>query len=103
MSLSQVSVQLRHIREKLDAKPPVGHSAVIRQAARRYGLTARETEVFGEILLGRSNTEIAANLYIEDTTVKTHVNKILKKTGMSNRAELIAKIHAEAAATLSAE
>lgn len=101
MTLSQVSAHLRHIREKLDAKPPVGHSAVVRQAARRYGLTAREAEVFGEILLGRSNTEISANLYIEAATVKTHVNRIMKKTGMANRAELIAAAHKEGEATFS--
>jgi DNA-binding NarL/FixJ family response regulator len=95
MTQSQVSVHLRHIREKLAARPPVGHSAYVREAAVRYGLTSREAEVFGELLLGRSNTEISANLYIESTTVKTHVNKIMKKTGMSTRAELIAKTRAE--------
>jgi DNA-binding NarL/FixJ family response regulator len=100
MSLSQISAHVHHIRVKLDAKPPVGHSAYVREAALRYGLTARETEVFGELLLGRSNTEISANLYIEAATVKTHVNKIMKKTGMSSRAELIAKAHADGNASL---
>ena len=90
LSLSQVAVHLRNIRVKLEATPPVGQSAYVRAAARRYALTAREAEVFGEIISGRSNTEISANLYIEAATVKTHVNRILKKTGMTSRAELIA-------------
>lgn len=90
LSVPQITAHLRNIRVKLDAKPPVGQSAYVQKAAHRYGLTARETEVFCEIIAGRSNAEISANLYIEAATVKTHINRILKKTGMANRAELIA-------------
>ena len=98
LSAPQVAAHLRNIRAKLDAKPPVGQSVYVRKAARRYGLTARETEVFCEMISGRSNAEISANLYIEATTVKTHVNRILKKTGMASRAELIAAARREAEA-----
>jgi DNA-binding CsgD family transcriptional regulator len=101
LSASQVAAHLRNIRAKLEAKPPVGQSAYVREAARRYGLTTRETEVFGEIISGRSNAEIAANLYIEVATVKTHVNKILKKTGVASRAEMIAVARQEEASVLS--
>ena len=103
MSVAQVFLHLRHIREKLDAKPPVGHSAYVQKSARRYGLTGREAEVFNELLFGRSNTEISANLYIEDATVKTHVHNILRKAGMNNRAELIAKARAEGEDRLTAK
>jgi|GEM_PF-5672351 len=95
LSALQVAAHLHNIRTKLEAKPPVGQSVYVREAARRYGLTTRETEVFGEIITGRSNAEIAANLYIEAATVKTHVNKILKKTGAANRVELIAAARRE--------
>ena len=97
MPVSQVSVHLRNIRGKLIVKPPVGHTPYVLEAAGRYGLTNREKEVFAELLAGRSNAEISSNLYIEDTTVKTHVNKIMKKTGLSNRAELIARARKEGA------
>jgi DNA-binding NarL/FixJ family response regulator len=54
------------------------------------GLTPREAEVLAEIAAGLSNGEIAAKLFISDTTVKTHVNHLLVKTGMRDRAQLVA-------------
>jgi DNA-binding NarL/FixJ family response regulator len=54
------------------------------------GLTRREAEVLTEIAAGLSNEEIAAKLFISDTTVKTHVNHLLVKTGMRDRAQLVA-------------
>jgi DNA-binding NarL/FixJ family response regulator len=54
------------------------------------GLTRREAEVLAEIAAGLSNGEIAAKLFICDTTVKTHVNHLLVKTGMRDRAQLVA-------------
>jgi DNA-binding NarL/FixJ family response regulator len=54
------------------------------------GLTPREAEVLTEIAAGLSNGEIAAKLFISDTTVKTHVNHLLVKTGMRDRAQLVA-------------
>lgn len=53
------------------------------------GLTKREAEVLAEIAAGLSNGEIAAKLFISDTTVKTHVNHLLVKTGMRDRAQLV--------------
>jgi len=57
--------------------------------ARTGGLTRREAEVLAEIAAGLSNAEIAAKLFISDTTVKTHVNHLLVKTGMRDRAQLV--------------
>jgi len=54
------------------------------------GLTRREAEVLAEVAAGLSNGEIAAKLFISDTTVKTHVNHLLVKTGMRDRAQLVA-------------
>ena len=54
------------------------------------GLTRREAEVLAEVAAGLSNAEIAAKLFISDTTVKTHVNHLLVKTGMRDRAQLVA-------------
>jgi DNA-binding NarL/FixJ family response regulator len=53
------------------------------------GLTRREAEVLAEVAAGLSNGEIAAKLYISDTTVKTHINHLLVKTGMRDRAQLV--------------
>lgn len=57
--------------------------------SKKYGLSPREKEVFSLIKEGRSNSEIASDLYISENTVKFHIKNILKKTVCSNRMELI--------------
>ena len=52
-------------------------------------LTAREQEVFRFIARGLSNTEIGQELYIGDTTVKTHITHILRKLNLRDRVQLI--------------
>lgn len=51
-------------------------------------LTGREAEVLALLADGRSNAEIARHLHIGVTTVKTHIAKLLSKTGTTNRVEL---------------
>lgn len=53
-----------------------------------HGLSNRETEVLHLVLAGKSNTEIASELYLAVGTVKTHVHNILKKSGCASREEL---------------
>jgi DNA-binding NarL/FixJ family response regulator len=48
-------------------------------------LTAREQNVLERIVAGRSNKEIASDLDISEATVKTHVNNLLGKLGVSDR------------------
>jgi DNA-binding NarL/FixJ family response regulator len=50
-------------------------------------LTGRELEVLEQIVKGRSNKEIAAALKISEATVKSHVNNILSKLGVSDRTQ----------------
>lgn len=57
--------------------------------SKMYGLSPREKEVFSLIKEGRSNSEIASDLYISENTVKFHIKNILKKTACSNRTELV--------------
>jgi DNA-binding NarL/FixJ family response regulator len=53
------------------------------------GLTQREVDVLAAIAAGLSNAEIAGRLRISQATVKTHVNHLLAKTGMRDRAQLV--------------
>jgi DNA-binding NarL/FixJ family response regulator len=48
-------------------------------------LTARELRVLERIVAGRANKEIAADLKISETTVKSHVNSLLGKLGVADR------------------
>ncbi|MCP3420248.1 response regulator [Nocardioides pinisoli] len=52
-------------------------------------LTPRELEVFRLITRGLSNAEIGAELFISDTTVKTHVTRLLQKLDLRDRAQAI--------------
>ena len=65
-------------------------SAIAERLADRMAgpeLTSRELEVLKAIVAGRSNKEIGAELFISEATVKTHINSILGKLGVTDRTQ----------------
>jgi DNA-binding NarL/FixJ family response regulator len=63
---------------------------VAQRLAGRMGgqeLTGRETEVLKQIVAGKSNKEIGAVLFISEATVKTHINSLLGKLGVTDRTQ----------------
>jgi DNA-binding NarL/FixJ family response regulator len=57
------------------------------------GLTQREAEILGLIARGLTNPEIAAQLFLSNHTVKTHISRIFAKTGSRDRAAAIGYAH----------
>jgi DNA-binding NarL/FixJ family response regulator len=54
-----------------------------------WQFTARELEVLDGIYAGKSNKEIAAELGVDESTVKRHSHNIYEKTGYRSRVELV--------------
>lgn len=65
-------------------KPPTG---AVRAAFRLGNADHREREVLSHLVAGRTNAEIARDLFISDKNVRVHVTNVLRKTGTPNRIE----------------
>jgi DNA-binding NarL/FixJ family response regulator len=68
---------------KSSISPVIAEKLAERMASQ--DLTARELRVLERIVAGRANKEIASDLAISEATVKTHVNNLLSKLGVSDR------------------
>jgi len=66
------------------APPPSGNAAT-----RLDQLTGREREILKLIAQGRSNAELAQQLYLSEATVKTHVSAILRKLAVRDRVQAV--------------
>jgi DNA-binding NarL/FixJ family response regulator len=70
---------------KLRITSPIAEKLADRVSGQQ--LTARELSVLERIVAGRANKEIAADLFISEATVKTHVNNLLSKLGVVDRTQ----------------
>ncbi|MBJ7358578.1 response regulator transcription factor [Nocardioides sp.] len=57
------------------------------------GLTDKEREVFQAVARGLSNTEIAAQVFASESTVKTHVGAVLRKLALRDRVQIVVFAH----------
>jgi DNA-binding NarL/FixJ family response regulator len=76
---------LQHVAPMLRGAAPVPAGGAEALAE----LTPREREVLVQMALGASNTEIAAQLFVSEATVKTHVGRVLSKTGSRDRVQAV--------------
>jgi DNA-binding NarL/FixJ family response regulator len=77
------SITRRLIEEFAAARTPTARPTAIDE------LTPRELEVFQLLATGLNNTEIATRLYVGETTIKTHVTRILTKLGVRDRVQAV--------------
>jgi DNA-binding NarL/FixJ family response regulator len=93
----------RQLFERLDARPflercdaelaACGVRPQRNGADDDYGLTAREQVVARLVASGKSNREVAAELYLSSKAIEYHLANIYTKVGISSRHQLASRIH----------
>ena len=79
----------RRMLEMFAGQLPSGATASGQVDPRIASLTPRETEILCLVARGMSNAEIAAELVVSATTVKTHVGSVLAKLGVRDRVQAV--------------
>lgn len=86
MTSEELIAAIRTVHEGKSHIPP----AIAQRLAERMSteeLTPREFDVLEQIVHGKSNKEIAVELEISEATVKTHINNLLSKLGVTDRTQ----------------
>jgi DNA-binding CsgD family transcriptional regulator/tetratricopeptide (TPR) repeat protein len=90
-SIDDEDERMRFERAAAEALPLARRSSARRGTSLEFGgLTARERDVAAQVMLGRTNREIADALVLSERTVETHVANIFSKLGFTSRAQLAA-------------
>ncbi|MFF0815955.1 helix-turn-helix transcriptional regulator [Rhodococcus sp. NPDC003318] len=71
---------------------PAEPAEIVSLLAAIHGLTAREAEVLGHVLAGKTGVEVAHRLFVSPYTVQDHLKSIYAKIGVNSRQELVAQL-----------
>lgn len=85
--LLQRLVREAHTRENLDKAGADTGPQEVKQPASHIPLTRRESEILSYMITGRTNREIAQSMALSSGTIKTHVQHIINKLGVSDRTQ----------------
>ncbi len=85
-ALLDPSITRRVVAAFVDGVPPAGG---VTEPPELASLTERERQVLVQLARGRSNAEIAASFVVSETTVKTHVGRVLAKLHLRDRAQAV--------------
>lgn len=84
---------MEHVGSRLDAPSAAPDPTVAAERAAVDSLTDRERDVFLAIGHGLTNAEIAQRLFVGESTVKTHVGRVLAKLGARDRIHAVIVAH----------
>lgn len=85
--LFYLNIFLKKNHGKWGAHPP--DPARLANLYTRHNVTTREQEIIALLMNGKTNEEIADELFLSHKTIKNYVSNIYKKTGVKNRVQLI--------------
>jgi DNA-binding CsgD family transcriptional regulator len=77
---------------RLSTSAPLGSDEISAEFLSKYGITERERELILRVMQGKSNADIARELFISLPTVKTHLHNIYQKIGIDSRYDLLARV-----------
>lgn len=89
VSFAWARIEYAKVRLLMDKLQAVEKNKETSLQQRLNQLSFKEKEVLKHILAGRSNKEICATLYIEHSTLKSHINHIYKKLEVNSRKEIV--------------
>jgi DNA-binding CsgD family transcriptional regulator len=72
--------------------PPLRMDTLSEAFLTKYGITDRESEIILKVAQGKSNADIAGELFISLGTVKTHLHNIYRKLEVDSRYDLLARV-----------
>jgi len=87
-SFSSIFIGLKYVN-KNQIKNEILFKTLDREKLNRFRISEREEDVIKKIVEGKTNKEIADELFVSLSTVRTHIYNIFQKTGAKNRIEVI--------------